>query len=288
MIRANYIYDAIANTKARMKILFLVLSVAAPVPVLAANFDIQPIPDLPLSNLPASTEADTSAGTWRFTLGGGLSYAPRYEGAVHDRLRFMPLLDATYKNGKFFASPLRGVGYNFSGDRDAQYGVRLTPGKNRRESADSHLTGMGNIGFTPEAGLFYNQRFAPWYISSAISTGDHGTHAELGSGIGFALSPTDRLRVGVNLMWGDSKYNQTYFGVTPAQATASGNVLTAFNASSGVKDYALTGNWLHSFDRKWFSNAGVSYKWLTGSAKQSPLTQRRAASSVNYLVGYRF
>ena len=271
-----------------MKLLFFFLSVATPVSVLAASVDIQPIPDLPLNIVPTSADTDASAGLWRFTLGGGLSYAPRYEGAAHDRLRFMPLLDATYRNGKFFASPLRGMGYNFSDDRDVQYGLRLIPGRNRKESADPHLTGMGNIGFTPEAGLFFNQRFAPCYISSAISTGEHGSHAELGSGIGFPLSATDRLRMGVNLMWGDSKYNQTYFGVTPAQAAASGNVLTAFNAGPGIKDYALTANWLHSFDRHWFSTAGVSYKWLTGSARQSPLTQRSAAGSLNYLVGYRF
>jgi outer membrane scaffolding protein for murein synthesis (MipA/OmpV family) len=169
-----------------------------------------------------------------------------------------------------------------------QYGVRLSPGHSRRESADPHLNGMGNIGFTPEAGLFFNQRFAPWYVSSGISTGTHGTHAELGGGIGFPLSAADRLRMGVNLNWGDTKYNQTYFGVTAPQAAASGYVLTAYNASAGIKDYALTTNWLHNYDKAWFSNAGLSYKWLTGSAKQSPLTQRSSMGSVNFLVGYRF
>jgi outer membrane protein len=76
--------------------------------------------------------------------------------------------------------------------------------------------------------------------------------------------------------------------VTPAQAAASGNVLTAYNAGAGIKDYTLTANWLHNFDKEWFSNAGLSYKWLVGSAKESPLTQRSRAASANFLVGYRF
>lgn len=147
---------------------------------------------------------------------------------------------------------------------------------------------MGDIRFTPEAGLFFNRRFAPWYVSSGISTGSHGTHAELGGGMGFPISAADRLRMGVNLNWGDTRYNQTYFGVTPAQAAASGNVLTVYNAGAGIKDYALTANWLHSYDKKWFSSAGLSYKWLTGSALYSPLTQRSSAGSVNFLLGYRF
>jgi outer membrane protein len=273
-----------------MKLLALFLTAAVPFSALGADFDIQPIPDLPLNNIPSapSTENGASAGIWRFALGGGASYAPRYEGAEAYRLRFMPLLDASYSNGKFFISLLRGIGYNFSDAKDVQYGVRLTPGHSRRQSADPHLNGMGDIGFTPEAGLFYNQRFAPWYISSGITTGSHGTHAELGGGIGFPLSAADRLRLGVNFNWGDARYNQTYFGVTPEQAAASGNVLTAYNAGAGIKDYAVTANWLHNYDKKWFSTAGISFKWLTGSAQQSPLTQRSSMASLNYLMGYRF
>lgn len=273
-----------------MRLSILLLTLVIPLSAHAANVDMEPIPDLPLSTIPplAATEARPSTPVWKFSVGGGASYAPRYEGAANDRLRFMPLLEASYNDGHFFMSLLRGIGYNFSEARDMQYGVRVSPGQGRRESADPHLSGMGNIGFTPEAGLFFNRRFAPWYISSGISAGSHGTHVEAGAGIGFPVSALDRLRLGVNLNWGDSKYNQTYFGVTDAQAAASGNVLTTYNASAGIKDYAVTANWLHNYNRDWFSTAGLSYKWLAGSAKQSPLTQRDSAGSANFLVGYRF
>lgn len=273
-----------------MRPLILFLTAIAPISALGANVDIQPIPDLPLNNTPslAATESAQPAGVWRFSVGGGLSYAPRYEGAAHDRMRFMPLLEASYSNGKLFISPLRGIGYNFSDEKDMQYGVRLMPGHNRRQNSDPHLNGMGNIGFTPEAGLFFNQRFAPWYVSSGITTGSHGSHVELGGGIGLPLSAVDRVRLGVNLIWGDTRYNQTYFGVTSAQSIASGNVLSSYNASAGIKDYALTSNWIHSYNKDWFSSAGLSYKILAGSAKHSPLTQRNAAGSLNFLLGYRF
>jgi len=263
---------------------------ATPLSVFGADLDVQPIPDLPLNTLPSApaTETQSATGHWRFALGGGVSYSPRYEGSAANRWRLMPLIEASYNDGKFFISPLRGIGYNFSEDKDMQYGIRLTPGHGRKQSADPYLNGMGDIGFTPEAGLFLNKRFAPWFISSSFSTSSRGNRAELGGGIGFPLSAADHLRLSANLNWGDARYNQTYFGVTAAQAAASGNVLTPYNASSGIKDYALSTNWIHNYDKHWYSTTGLSYKWLTGSARQSPLTRRSSMGSLNFLSGYRF
>jgi outer membrane scaffolding protein for murein synthesis (MipA/OmpV family) len=252
----------------------------------ASGVDVQPIPDLPLRNVPPVGEPAAPPPEWKVTLGGGASYAPRYEGSANDRLRFMPLLEAT--RGHLFISPLRGLGYNFSDDRNLEYGVRLTPGHARWQNADPRLNGMGDIGYSIEAGAFATVRFAPWYVSSGLTTGIHGTHAELGGGIGLPLSKADRLRLGINLNWGSTRYNQTYFGISPAQAAASGLVLTPYTAGAGVKDYALTANWAHNFDQQWFSSTGASIKWLTGSARNSPLTQRGTQRSINFVVGYRF
>jgi outer membrane scaffolding protein for murein synthesis (MipA/OmpV family) len=252
------------------------------------RIDTQQVPDLPIRSVPSGPPPDSGirSDVWRVSAGGGLSYAPRYEGASSNSLRVMPLLEAGH--GKIFISPLRGIGYNFSDDKNMEYGLRLTLGHGRRQNADPRLNGMGDISYAAETGAYLNLRFSPWYISGGLTAGSHGTHAELGGGIGIPLSTADRLRIGANLNWGDNQYNQTYFGVTPAQATASGNVLTAYNASAGIKDYALTANWAHSYSKEWFSGAGVSFKRLTGSAQYSPLTMRRTMNSLNFLVGYRF
>lgn len=267
-------------------LLFLAANMATIPAAFAQKVDIQPIPDLPLRNVPPAGTPAPPEPEWKVSLGGGVSDAPRYEGSANSRLRFMPLLEASY--GHFFISPLRGAGYNFSDDRDLEYGLRLAPGHARWQNADPRLSGMGDIGYSIEPGAFLNVRFAPWYISSGLSTGVHGTHAELGGGVGLPPSAADRLRLGVSMNWGNAQYNQTYFGVTTAQAAASGNVLTPYNAGAGAKDYALTANWAHSFSKEWFSSAGVSHKRLVGSAQYSPLTVHRTANSFNFLVGYRF
>lgn len=256
----------------------------------AQKIDIQQIPDLPVRSVPsgAPPEGAAPAPGWSASLGGGISYAPSYEGSANNRRRFMPLLEASYNNGKLFISPTRGIGYNFSDSRNLQYGPRLSIAPGRKQNVDARLYGTGDVSRTADFGAYVNWRVSLWYLSGAISASSHGTHFELGSGLNLPLSRTDRLRIGANLNWGNSQYNQSFFGVTPAQAAASGNVLTAYNAAPGIKDYALTANWAHSFSKEWFSSTGLSHKRLTGSAQYSPLTTRRTANSFNFLIGYRF
>lgn len=252
----------------------------------ADSLYVRPIPDLPLRNVPPAPPPTPPSTVWNVTVGGGLSLAPRYSGAAHDRLRFIPLLEAT--DGHFFASMLRGAGYNFSDTRGLAYGLRLAVGRARREDADPHLQGMGNIPYSIEGGAFLNQRFGLWYLSGDVSAGKHGAHAALGGGMALPLSIRDHIRLGVNLEWSGRRYNQTYFGVTAAQSAASGYVLAPYDAGGGLTDYALTANWAHSYSRQWFSTLGISFKQLTGNARRSPLTQSASQPSANFIVGYRF
>lgn len=223
---------------------------------------------------------------WKVTLGGGIASVPRYEGSATNRLRFVPLIEVD--NGHFFAGTSRGIGYNFSDDKNIQYGPRLTLAPYRKQNADTRLNGMGDIGYTGELGGFINARFSPWYVTSSIAAGSHGARLELGGGYEMQLSSADQLRTGLELNWANNKYMQTYFGVSAAQSAASGGVLNTYNANSGVKDYALKANWIHTYSKEWFSNAGVSFKQLSGSTKNSPLTMRNSMNSVNFVVGYHF
>lgn len=76
-------------------------------------------------------------------------------------------------------------------------------------------------------------------------------------------------------------YNQTYFGITPNDAIASG--LPAYSAHAGWKDYSiggafvysLTGNLLHGVKIV----AGANYTRLLGSAADSPVVRIAGSSS---------
>lgn len=223
---------------------------------------------------------------WKVILGGGIASTPRYEGSASNRIRAVPLVEIEY--GRFFAGASRGIGYNFSDWKTIEFGPRLSLAPYRRQNADTHLNGMGDIGYAGELGGFLNASFAPWYVASSFSAGSHGARMELDAGYATRLSPTDRLRAGLGLNWANSRYMQTYFGVSAAQAAASGGVLSAYNAGYGIKDYGLKINWMHDYSKQWFSNAGLSFKQISGSAAGSPLTMRRSMHSINFVVGYRF
>jgi outer membrane protein len=242
------------------------------------------------SGIPGTDETSANTSTvdnaWKATVGGGLGSVPRYEGAATNRLRAIPLFDI--QNGHFFAGTSRGVGYDFSEDQSIQYGPRLTLAPHRKQALDARLNGTGDIAAAAELGGFVNARFAPWYVTSSLAASSRGARMELGGGYELQLSSDDKVRAGVEMNWANGKYMQTYFGVTPTQAAASAGVLTAYNATSGVKDYALKLNWMHNYSKQWFSNAGVSVKQLAGSAKNSPLTMRNTTNTVNFVVGYHF
>ncbi len=237
----------------------------------------------------AALAEDYSTGEradWHVVLGGGLASAPRYEGSANNRLRVVPLINV--QNGHFFAGTARGIGYDFSDNQQMQYGVRLTLAPYRRQNADVRLNGTGDIGSAAEAGAFFNAKFSPFYVNANVAGSSRGTRAEIGGGVEHMLSSNDHMRLGLDLNWANNKYMQTYFGISAAQALASGGVLAAYNASAGVKDYVLHANWTHHYDKTWFSTASLSVKQLAGSAQNSPITMKRTGSTLTLMVGYHF
>lgn len=241
-----------------------------------------------LLSLHASAAGAAPNSGWQVSLGAGVSYGPRYEGAANNRMRMVPLLDVSYNNGGFFIGVARGIGFNFSEVKYLQYGVRVLLGQARSQDEDPRLYGMGNIDYYPEASLFLSTQLGPVSISSGVAGSDYGGHADVGCSLAIPLGRDDRFRLGGNINWGDANYNQTYFGVTAAQAAASGNVLTVYNATEGKKSTVLNASWRHSFDKEWFGNTSLTYKRLEGSAQFSPLTERTSMLGFSYMLGYHF
>ena len=161
----------------------------------------------------------TASDDWKVTLGGGLASVPRYEGASKNRLRLAPLLEVD--NGQFFAGTSRGIGYNFSENKDVKYGLRLTLAPHRNQNVDARLNGMGNVSNAAEAGAFLNAKFTNCYVTSAFAASSNGSRVELGGGYELRLSTEDKLRAGVEVNWADGKYMQTYFGVNARVAVTT-------------------------------------------------------------------
>jgi outer membrane protein len=234
--------------------------------------------------IPESAQPAAAGGEWHFIAGGVAASVPRYEGANSTHGVVFPLFDASY--GKFFAGDLRGIGYQFVKERNLQFGVRMGGAPGRKESADAHLAGTGDLQRSGELGLFLNTRNDIGYFKLKAGGGKRGSHAELGAGLDFRPAPRDILRVGANVGWANAEYMQAYFGIDAAQATSSG--LPAYQAVGGLHNYAVLTSWTHVFDRHWLGSVALSQRHVAGSARNSPLVQSESSSSVSCVALYLF
>lgn len=215
---------------------------------------------------------------------------PRYAGSDEQRARLLPFISYRWANG-WFASLENGVGYNFAGREDLQYGVRLTADFGRKEDASQALRGMGDVDAQPEVGVFYEQRWAAgvmlkgnWRHGSGND--QKGSLLELGAGYALPLGLPGRVILAVSVNVANQDYMQQYFGVDARQAVSSG--YAPYAPQAGLRDLRAGVNLTHPLGPRWGMNAGLLAVRLGDEAAQSPLVRER-----NYLLGtlgmaYRF
>jgi MipA family protein len=179
------------------------------------------------------------------------------------------------------------------GRRDAQDGTALRPGSKR-------LRGMGEIKPAAEFGVFGHVNAGlPIMLAVARGSGDGkadakdrsirghgGTRIELSTEIPWQISSNFGLSFSPNIVWGDKKYNQTYFGVTSVQAANSS--FKAYNAGAGVKSVGLAVGAEYKFTPNWSANAALALNQLQGDAAKSPLVQKKAQTTLAAGVNYKF
>jgi MipA family protein len=234
--------------------------------------------------LPEYAASAPAGSAWHFIAGGVIAAVPRYEGAQSTRGVAFPLFDASY--GKFFAGDLRGIGYQFVKERGLQFGVRLGAAPDRKENADAHLAGTGDLSPSGELGLFLKTRNDMGYFTFKAAGGKRGRHAEAGAGLDFRPAVRDILRAGVSVGWANADYMQTYFGIDAAQAAGSG--LPLYQAAGGMHNYGVIASWTHVFDRHWLGSVALAQRHVAGSARNSPLVLATSHSVASCVAIYLF
>ncbi len=269
--------------------------------------------------LPASVLAQTAAkpaakntSPWEVSVGAAVASSSDYEGGKKTVSGLVPDLNVSYKTSGFgtfgVGSKSRGLSWTAI-DTDA-YSVGVSIGANagRKDNADGtllqpgskRLKGMGEIKSTADISVFGHYTAGiPIMMQLTKNTGDGKRDAKDGSfkghgGTEFSLSTeipvpvtsAITLSISPSLNWADSKYTQTYFGVTAAQAAQSG--FKQFNAKGGIKSFALSLGANYQFDKHWAANAGVTFSQLQGDAAKSPLVERKGQTSLQAGVGYTF
>lgn len=233
--------------------------------------------------------------TWDVSLGAGASWRPTFEGSDRSRFRPLPVITVNWRDTITFgegglSAQLRrgrlrmGGGLTFDGGRkDHDTGGIFGGG-------DDRLRGMGDIDFA--LGL---RGFAAWRLgfielnASAIKylgEQNDGILASLGASAPLPLGRKLLFIPGVRASWADDKYMQTFFGVTPLQASRS--IFPAFNARSGLQEVRGSANLIYRFNDHWYGAVNTNVTQLLGDAAHSPISIVNTNASVTTLLGYRF
>jgi outer membrane scaffolding protein for murein synthesis (MipA/OmpV family) len=224
---------------------------------------------------------------WSVTLGAGLAAAPRYPGASSERARPVPLVAIDYDD-RLIVGPL-GIGLVALHWQAFRAGPVLGFEGGRRASDDPRLTGLGDIPRTASAGLFAAYGQGPITISAtarqAISHTGNGFRGLLRIEAHHPFGRT-RLAFGPDLEFGNSEFQQTWFGITPGQSAASG--LREYTPQAGINTVGLHAGLTYRASAHLLWRAFARVSDLTGDAARSPIVERRTQFVIGAGIAYHF
>ena len=171
----------------------------------------------------------------------------------------------------------------------ANLSLRLDNGRNASDSVQ--LAGLGDIEPTLRGQLSLRWAFAPLWQMSLAANGDLlGKQGGVTTGVGLSRTlPIDarqRLILSAAATLGNSRYMQTWYGVSPSQGAASG--LPVYEAGAGWRDIGGSAIWRVDFNPDWAGFCGVSASRLLGPAAASPLAFERSGATWSAALVRRF
>ena len=207
-----------------------------------------------------------------FTLRGGVASAPEYFGS--DEYAVAPDLGFRFnflslRSGRSFGNPdpwADSMGLTFGGT------FRFI--QERKTDDFSELAGLEDIDAAVELGVsmrYGTENFAAFGEVRRGFGGHEGWVGEVGADA--ILRPTDRLRlsVGPRLFFGDDAYSDTYFGITPAEASAA---LPAYDPEGGMVSAGVEFGARYQLNDVWGLEGAVTWEKFTDDAGDSPIVEQ--------------
>ena len=229
-------------------------------------------------------------------VGPAMRVRPASDGADSQRGEVVPVV--RYLGHPWFLRSTQGVlegGARLELAPGLNIGAQLAyePGRKTRESAFLESRNVSDIDYGASIGaqLEWDKKFGPVPITLLARVRQHvesdrGAQADLRLSVGVFQHGRVGAGVFTQATWASEKSSQSFYGVTPQDAAATG--LPVYGAGSGLL-FASVGL-LYSIDltRDWVIVGNFEARHLQGDARRSPLVQR----STNYYaaagLAYRF
>jgi outer membrane scaffolding protein for murein synthesis (MipA/OmpV family) len=243
---------------------------------------------VPLSVLAQSPAPDPTL------IGAGVRTRPAYDGSAAQRTDLIPTV--RYYGRPWFARTTQGIlegGARLELSRGLNIGAQLAyeggriasesdflrtnnvPDINPGASVGLHIEWDRNLGPIPVTLLARGRHFVD---------SDRGAQADLRLTAGVYGGSAITAGVFIQGTWTDSKSNQSFYGITPAQATN----LPAYSARSGPLYTSAGLLWGVDLDREWIVVGSLEVRRLHGDAARSPLAERTSNHYASASLAYRF
>jgi len=229
-----------------------------------------------------------SESGWIITIGADARDVPKYMGSDASTVVGVPYFDFRRPGSpEGFHSPRDGTGIALFDNGVFAIGPVGSLIWERRQSDSSSLSGLGNVGFTYEAGGFVDYWAAQWLrarveVLKAFGGAD-GVVANFAVDAVIPLSPALTLSGGGRARAVTSGLERPYFSITPAQSITSGRPV--FNAGGGWQAVGAGAQLKYRFNPVWATYGLIEYEKLVGATASSPIVAGLGGSSNQWTFG---
>jgi len=244
---------------------------------------------------PSAWNPTQKPAEWDINLAAGAAMQPTFHGSDQYRATPVPLviirwrdtvalgaegLSLYWHNGNFRI----GGGVNYEGGRlDHETSGFLSSGDNR-------LKGLGNVDASVGLRGFVSYKLGPVYLDASatryLGSQNKGTLVNASASAPLALTKRLIIRPHVGTTWADDNYMQTFFGVSPLQASRS--VFPAFSTGSDLEDINGGLTTIYILNEHWFLGVDATATQFLGHAARSPITITNTNATMAAVIGYHF
>jgi outer membrane protein len=223
-----------------------------------------------------ATAQDEAAPSGKITrIGLGPQAYPSYPGS--DEYEFGPFVEFSRKDaGETFEFEAADQSFDIALVNTGGFSFGPAVNWEGKRDADDVGADLPTVKFSIEPGAFVAfQPSESFRLRAEMRKGVTGHKGWIGTAGGdFIMRDGDAwlFSVGPRVTWSDDRYQDAWFGVTPADALASG--LPAYDPGGGIQAYGATASFLTQLGPRWGIYTYAKYDRLTGDAADSPLVRQ--------------
>jgi len=239
--------------------------------------------------LPSIDDFTRGHDGWGFGLGLGIEYESAYEGSDEFGLEVDPAGAVQWRRGDnifFWAGEALGWRGLLADAWLLEAVVAFDEGREESNSDEGRLDGLGDADESTELVLQARRAFnADWryWLDVRVVAGDNGGLGLLGLGHRFGNKKDGTgSELSVAVVFHDSEYANTDFGINTEQSAASG--LNAIDLNGGFRSIGLNYNYRHNINEHWQIFGESVFERYSSDIEDSPIARNNYEAEIG--VGF--